>query len=365
MVGKSSIPARPLPLREKSARAADRSARSRARPDHESPAMVTLTRDERQTRRPAKQGDSASRPLKRDMPLVPKDSISGRALVTVIAIMTFLAALTAGVAILIANASHDWQNDVSREMTIQVRPTPGHDLDADSSMAVDIARGTAGIKSVDAYSKGESEKLLQPWLGTGLDLSDLPVPRLIVVKLDPDASLDLAALRHNLAEKVAGVSVDDHSIWLARLATMAQATVAIGVVIFTLVLTAMLLAVAFATRGAMAGNKEIIEVLHFVGAADGFISRQFQNHFLRLGLRGGAIGGGVAILFFFLSGHAMGLWRTTASGEQIEALFGDVQPDAAGLCGDRRDHRRHRAFDRFHLADDRLPPSAAIMMGIR
>ena len=229
------------------------------------------------------------------MPLVPKDSIAGRALVTVIAIMTFLAALTAGVAMLIADASHDWQNDVSREMTIQVRPTPGHDLDTESKEAADIARGTAGIKAVDAYSKGESEKLLQPWLGTGLDLSDS-------AGAAPDRGE--ARPRHHagprrlaqeaLAEKVSGVSVDDHRIWLARLATMAQATVAIGLVIFALVLTAMLLAVAFATRGAMAGNKEIIEILHFVGAADGFISRQFQNHFIRLGMRGGMIGGGVS-----------------------------------------------------------------------
>ena len=119
------------------------------------------------------------------MPLVPRDSIAGRALVTVIAIMTFLAALTAGVAMLVADASHDWQNDVSQEMTIQVRPTPGHDLDAETNEAADLARAAPGIRTVDPYSKGESEKLLQPWLGTDLDLGDLPVPRLIVVKLDP------------------------------------------------------------------------------------------------------------------------------------------------------------------------------------
>ena len=99
--------------------------------------------------------------------------------------MTFLAALTAGVAILIADASHDWQDDVSHEMTIQVRPTPGHDLEAETNAAAAaIARKASGIATVEPYSKAESEKLLQPWLGTGLDLGDLPVPRLIVIKLD-------------------------------------------------------------------------------------------------------------------------------------------------------------------------------------
>ena len=268
----------------------------------------------------------AGRPLKRDMPLVPADIIAGRALVTVIAIMTFLAALTAGIVSVVADASHEWQNEVSQEVTIQVRPSAAKDaakdLDASVGDAVAIARATSGISAVDPYSKAESEKLLQPWLGAGLDLADLPVPRLIVVKLDPDHRLDVGQLREALQAKVPGASLDDHGIWMARLGTMARATVMMGIGIFALVLTAMLLAVAFATRGAMAGAKEVIEILHFVGAADGFISRQFQQHFLRLGLRGGAIGGSVAILFFFLSSHALGFWRTSAGGEQIEALFG-------------------------------------------
>jgi cell division transport system permease protein len=267
-------------------------------------------------------GAPSERALKRDMPLVPSASIAGRALVTVVAIMTFLAALTAGAALLVADASRDWQDDVSLEMTIQVRPTPGRDLEADTDAAAAIARQTAGVRAVEPYSKADSEKLLQPWLGTGLDLGDLPVPRLIVVKLDADKSVDLAALRKRLEAATPDASLDDHRMWLARLATMAHATVAIALVIFVLVLAAMMLAVAFATLGAMAGNREIIEVLHFVGAADSFISGQFQRHFFRLGLRGGAIGGGVAILLFLVMGHVLGSWRATPGGEQIEALFG-------------------------------------------
>ena len=69
-----------------------------------------------------------------------------------------------------------------------------------------------------------------------------------------------------------------------------------------------------------------------MGAADGFISRQFQGHFLRLGLCGGAIGGGAAILFFLGGRQALGLWRTTAGGEQIEALFGTFSLHAGGYA---------------------------------
>ena len=53
-------------------------------------------------------------------------------------------------------------------------------------------------------------------------------------------------------------------------------------------LAATVLSVIFATRGAMATNRPIVEVLHFIGAKSGFIAGQFQRHFLMLGLEGGA-----------------------------------------------------------------------------
>ena len=260
---------------------------------------------------------------KAEVPLVPKESIAGRALVTVVAIMTFLASLAAGAAILISDTSRGWQDTVAREMTIQIRPVPGRDPDADTAKAAALARGTPGIASVRAYTKAQSEELLQPWLGSGLDLSELPVPRLIVAALDREQRPDIDALRKRLAEAVPGTSVDDHHLWLERLALMANSVVFVAGVIFFLVLFAMVLAVSFATEGAMAGNREIIEVLHFVGAADSFISGQFQMHFFRLGLRGGAIGGALAIAAFFLSQILASWLRATPGGEQLEAMFGD------------------------------------------
>ena len=92
--------------------------------------------------------------------------------------------------------------------------------------------------------------------------------------------------------------------------------------IFLLVLAAMGLAVAFATRGAMAGNQEIVGVLHFVGAEDRFIAREFQRHFLRLGLRGGAIGGACAVLVFLGAGLLERWMAATPGGDQLQAMFG-------------------------------------------
>jgi cell division transport system permease protein len=268
--------------------------------------------------------------LRREQPLVPATSIAGRALVTVIAIMTFLASLTAGTAMLIDHSAQDWRGAVAREMTIQIMPAVGRDIDADVAQAVAAAQSISGVAQVYAYTKAQSEALLQPWLGSGLDLSELPVPRLIVVKLAPHAELNVDALRNAVTTKVPSALIDDHRLWLERLSIMAGTVVVIATIICILVMIAMVLAVGFATRGAMAGNREIIEVLHLVGAADGYISRQFQRHFFRLGLRGGAIGGGAAILVFILAGALSALIRATAGGDQMQAMFGSFALSAKG-----------------------------------
>jgi cell division transport system permease protein len=265
-----------------------------------------------------------------DSPIVPGNSISGRALVAVVAIMTFLASLTMGAVMLVRAAAGEWQSAVAREVTIQVRPAPDRDLEAATAKAIEIARAFPGIVDVRSYSKEESARLLEPWLGAGLTLDELPVPRLIVVKLAADGAPDLAALRKNLAEQVAGASLDDHRGWIDRMRTMAVSAVAGGIGILVLMFAATMLSVAFATRGVMAANRPVIEVLHFIGAKDSYIAGHFQWHFLVLGLKGGVLGGGAAMALFALAGLFSGWFAGTASADQAAALFGSFSIGTAG-----------------------------------
>jgi cell division transport system permease protein len=264
------------------------------------------------------------------MALVPRDSIAGRSLTAVVAIMTFLAALTTGVAMLVVSAASDWQSDVGREVTIQVRPAPSRDIDADVRATVEIARAAPGIADVRAYTKDESAKLVEPWLGAGLALDDLPIPRLIVVKLTPGVRPDFAALRRTLAARVPTSSLDDHRRWIDRMRTMAGTAVVAGIAVLALVWVVTVLSVTFATRGTMAANRPIVEVLHYVGATDSFVSGQFQRHFLILGFKGGAIGGGAAILLFAIV-EAANTWLVgTPGGDEIAGLFGILSIGVAG-----------------------------------
>ncbi|ANY79285.1 cell division protein FtsX [Microvirga ossetica] len=260
--------------------------------------------------------------LSRNAPLVPVDSAGGQALAAVIAILTFLAALCAGGAELVSASSAQWRSEIAREVTIQIRPNAQRAIDQDVDRAVALARQVPGVEQAQAFSKEESERLLEPWLGTGLDFKDLPVPRLIVIKIREGAKPDFAPLRQSLQHEVPGATLDDHALWVSRLSTMANTIIGIGVVLVVLVLVAAGLAVIFATRGAMAGNREVVEVLHFVGANDDFIAKEFQRRFFRLGLRGSVIGAGAALLLILILGFVSRSWRASPTGDQIEALFG-------------------------------------------
>jgi cell division transport system permease protein len=263
-------------------------------------------------------------------PIVPKGTIAGRALVAIVAIMTFLASLTTGAVVLVRAAASDWQSEVAREVTIQVRPVGNRNLEADVSRAADLARRFPGVADVRVYSKEESSHLLEPWLGTGLVLDELPVPRLAVVRIASGAAPEFDRLAKLLTEQVPSASLDDHRSFVEHMRSMGRAAFLGGLAVLALVLVATVLSVTFATRGAIATNRTVVEVLHLIGAKNAFIAEHFQRRFLGLGLQGGAIGGGCALVLFglfeFLSRNFLG----SAAGEQFGALFGSF---SIGIMG--------------------------------
>ena len=263
-------------------------------------------------------------------PIVPRASIAGRALVAVVAIMTFLASITTGTVLLVGASAAEWQSEVGSEITIQVRPQGGRDIERDVAAATEAMRAQPGIVEVRPFTKDESAKLLEPWLGSGLSLDELPVPRVIVARAQPSTTLDLAALRARVTQAAPTASVDDHRAWIERMRSMTGATVLAGIGILALVIIATIISVSFATRGAMAANRPIVEVLHFVGAGDRYIANRFFRHFLRLGLEGGVIGGGAAMLGFGFSESIAGWFSGTPVGDQFAALLGTFSLRASG-----------------------------------
>jgi cell division transport system permease protein len=264
-------------------------------------------------------------------PIVPRATVAGRALIAIIAIMTFLGSMAIGAVLSVETAASDWQSGLAREVTIQVRPVAGRDIEADIGKAAAIARSVRGVAAVRPYSRQDSLELLQPWLD-GMTVDELPIPRIIAVEIASGQSPDFAALRKSLMEQVPPASLDDHRGFIDHMRAMTRAVLAAGGSVLALVTLATVLSVGFATRGVMATNRQVIEVLLYVGAKNAFIAGHFQRHFLLLGLQGGAIGGGLAIALFALAGLLGRSLLSAPEGAQLSALFGNFSIGTAGYA---------------------------------
>jgi cell division transport system permease protein len=231
-------------------------------------------------------------------PIVPAGSVTGRSLTLVITIMCFLACLTAGAVYMIRQSANAWLKDIASEVTVQVQAVENGDTEKAVQDVATYLRQQSGIGRVRVMSAVESASLLEPWLGPVEGLSALPVPRLIAIELDSSVTPDLEAVKAGLANQFQGATLDDHRRWQQQIVTITRSFALGGFAILILVALATTAIIISATRSSMASNREIVEVLHFVGATDRFIAREFEKHFLRLGVRAGLVGAGLALAVF-------------------------------------------------------------------
>jgi cell division transport system permease protein len=264
--------------------------------------------------------------------IVPERSVTGRTLVLLIAIMTFLSGVTLGAVVLVQKSAIAWSSDVGREVTIQIRPVEGEVMDSNLRTAVALAEQTPGVVSARALTIEESMRLLEPWLGSGLDLSAIEIPRLVVVQLSDPTEADIPKLERDLAA-VKGATLDTHAAWRQQLNIMAGTVVLSGLLVLALIVLATVLAIIFATRGTMASNREIVDVLHFIGASNSFIAGEFQGRFLSIGFRGGILGGLAAIVFFLAVGVTVSGMLPNEASQQLGALFGRFALGIDGMLG--------------------------------
>lgn len=229
-----------------------------------------------------------------DLPLA--GDATSRFLPLIVAPMVFLSAVALAGALILNGLIGRWNHDISGTLTVEL-VTPAGDATAALDLSrqridqlLQILRNDEGVKDARALSQDELVALMTPWLGTSDILKDLPLPALIDVTLKPGSEVDVDALARKIADAVPGASLDDHRRWLARLISLSRNIEMLAVGIVTLIGAVTIMTVYYATRTGMAVHREVIDVLHVIGAADSYIANQFAYRAFILGLRGGLLG---------------------------------------------------------------------------
>lgn len=248
-------------------------------------------------------------------PIIPPEAAPLRTLTVTMAVMCTLACLAIGALTLINRAVDQWSHGLSSEATVQLRQTQGVDPQAELAKLQTLLGQTAGIAAVTVMDPKDAARLLEPWLGTG-NTADLPIPRLIRLGLDETHPPDLEALANRITIEVKGASLDTHQRWQAELTRMARSLSLLAYAILALIAASAVAMVIFATRTVLDANRQVVDVLHLVGARDGYIARQIDRRFLATGLYAGLMGVGLALLIFLilgLSGRVSGEGLAAAS----------------------------------------------------
>lgn len=231
--------------------------------------------------------------------LLSREAGGERWLMVVVAVLCFLASITAVGALAADRAAHGWAHQLRGEATVQVRPRVDETGPTAAARAAETLAGVKGVAEAEAMDRKAAESLLRPWVGEAA-LPDLPLPYLVTVRLDPQAPASAPTLSRALAEAGLDASVDDHSLWRGEVERSAGVITALAGAAFLLIAAATAAVIAYATRAGMAAQASVIETLSLNGASDGYIAGLFQRRFGGLAAQAGAMGAGVAALLLAL-----------------------------------------------------------------
>ena len=242
-------------------------------------------------------------------------------------LMVFFAGLTTAGTLSLNTMLSRWTRSISGSLTVQVIPIEENGrinkrkTQQETQDVLDILRKTAGVASANVLTDSQMKNLLKPWLGESFLLEDLPMPHLIDVRLIPDAEVDLEKLKALLAKNTPNASLDVHKLWLGKLINLVRTLDFLGSALLSLVITTTSVIVIYVTCSSLAVHKPVVELLHQIGAHDGYISRQYAQRTAILASVGAVVGFlGILPIIFMLS---------SVVGEVQGGLLSEAKFDAA------------------------------------
>jgi cell division transport system permease protein len=214
--------------------------------------------------------------------------------------------LAAAAGLRLASTASGLDAGIGNRLTVQiVQPNP--DLrESEAQAAVAALRQAPGVASVRRIPRAELDALLEPWLGAAGRESDLPVPEMIDVDLDPQAFARRDRLAAAVAAAAPSARIDANAQWLAPLARLIAALKWLAAALVILMIGASAATVVLAARASLDMHRGTIEVLHLMGATDVQVARLFQRRIALDALFGGIVGLVGAGLILLVIGRRVG-----------------------------------------------------------
>ena len=244
---------------------------------------------------------------KQELPL--KGDSTSLFLQVIISIAVFIFAITLSGVLSINSILENWNQSILGSLTVQIMPINDTDQEkaaaetlAYQEKAIEFLQTVDGVIKVTALDDEQLKNLIQPWLGDGVNIENLPMPRIIDVKLASDAEIDFTKLAQDLAVTSPQASLDNHKLWLSKLIRFADGLKLIALTILLLVTAISAGAIFYTTQMSLGLHKYIIEILHIMGAKDAYVAQQYAKRMAFLGLTGGLFGLFFAIPIIFFIG---------------------------------------------------------------
>ena len=226
--------------------------------------------------------------LRSDLPL--RGGASGRFVALLVMVLVFMAAFAVTVSAYVGTLISDWDKGVSGTLTVQIPlGSASQTTDAQVAKALDVLARHPAVARASLVPRAKVNELLKPWIGDGV-VGDLPLPALIDVEMRDTAPAAVAAVDASVKSAAPAAVIDDHRVWLARVSGLAKGIGAVAAAIIVLVTAALALTIIFATRASLTEFAQVIEVLHVVGAKDGYVAGQFARRALVQAFLGGLAG---------------------------------------------------------------------------
>lgn len=251
-----------------------------------------------------------------DLPLHKKEGTGF--ILWVIALMTFLCAMTLAGSFFLSNLTKTWEEGLKGQMTIEVKAQinqQGDDIRMDTALQKEIETSVLALIKNDyprliarPIPEADILTMIAPWFGMMEDDENLsetfPIPTLIALEIPPQTPpIDTASFEEKLRDISPDIHLDTHEQWLGDMVQLTHKIRNIGYLLALVIGITTMVAVAGASRSRLSMHFTDIELLHLIGANDDYIAKQFSRHATLMTFEGCMVGAIMALSSLWLVTH--------------------------------------------------------------